>query len=77
MASVSRLSTMHEYKVSGLKMPPTQRVKSITTIAQALFDDGLINESDMQRAKKPRWEIIPSAQLLRLALPTKQMVDAP
>jgi len=43
---------MHEYKVSGLKMPPTQRVKSITTIAQALFDDGLINESDMQRAKK-------------------------
>ena len=52
MASVSRLSTMHEYKVSGLKMPPTQRVKSITTIAQALFDDGLINESDMQRAKK-------------------------
>ena len=33
-------------------MPPSQRIKSITTIAQALYDDGLINEPDMQRAKK-------------------------
>jgi general secretion pathway protein E len=52
MASASRLSTMQESKVSGLKMPPSQRIKSITTIAQALYDDGLINEPDMQRAKK-------------------------
>ncbi len=33
-------------------MPTSERIKSITTIAQALFDDGMINESDMKRAKK-------------------------
>jgi general secretion pathway protein E len=38
--------------VLGQKMPTSERIKSITTIAQALFDDGMINESDMKRAKK-------------------------
>ncbi|MEQ9564349.1 MAG: hypothetical protein RLN85_00710, partial [Pseudomonadales bacterium] len=52
----------------GQKMPPSDRVKSITSIAQALFDDGLINESDMQRAKKAPIDSHPISSIISLGI---------
>ncbi|MEQ9021240.1 MAG: ATPase, T2SS/T4P/T4SS family, partial [Pseudomonadales bacterium] len=49
-------------------MPPSDRVKSITSIAQALFDDGLINESDMQRAKKAPIDSHPISSIISLGI---------
>lgn len=49
-------------------MPPSDRIKSITSIAQALFDDGLINESDMQRAKKAPVDNHPISSIVKLGI---------
>lgn len=49
-------------------MPPSDRIKSITSIAQALFDDGLINESDMQLAKKAPVDNHPISSIAKLGI---------